>query len=171
MLDTIIFYLLAATAVISAFFVVRTKQPTNGVLALVVTMFSIAALFITLQAHFVAMIHILIYAGAILVLFLFIIMLLGTEGAPSEDLDLKGKLWRIFGITIIVVFSVQLALIIKTAGSWELFSSEIIGSVESIGRSLFGRNLLAFELVSLILLVGVVGVVNLSKKDDMSRHA
>src|SRR3989338_2415638 len=84
-LEIILFYLFSLTAIASALMVVTNRRPTYGVLALAVTMLTLSALFVLLQAYFVAAIQILIYAGAILVLFLFVIMLLGVEETPDQE--------------------------------------------------------------------------------------
>jgi len=126
-------------------------------------MFSISGLFVTLHAYFLAVIQILIYAGAILILFLFVLMLIGIE--EPEEKRLRTSRLRFFvgffiGAAFLGEFLILLAASKQSSGS----PAGILGTIEAVGRALFSEHLLAFELVSLILLVGVVGVVNLSKK-------
>ncbi|PIQ85521.1 MAG: NADH-quinone oxidoreductase subunit J [Candidatus Omnitrophica bacterium CG11_big_fil_rev_8_21_14_0_20_45_26] len=164
--ETILFYLFASVALISALYVIFSKEPTYAVLSLVVTMFSLAALYVMLHAYFIAMIQILIYAGAILVLFLFILMLLGTEGILPSDQARLGRGWCFFGVLLVSIFTAELAMVFQSTQNLKDWPSEILGTVENIGRSIFSEHLLAFELISLILLIGIIGVVNLAHKKE-----
>ncbi len=160
-----LFYLFSATAIISALIVVLNQRPAYSVLALTLTMLALSALFVLLEAYFVAVIQILIYAGAILVLFLFVIMLLGIEGADRPNSKEKSFFDRIRPIIQII-----LALLLLAEFGWAIFglkhfptmATPVIGNVEAVGEMLFTRYLLPFELVSGILLLGIFGVVNLA---------
>ena len=163
--ESFAFYPLAIIASTSALYVVLTKRLTYGVLSLVITMFSLSALFALRGAYFVSVIQILIYAGAILVLFLFILMLIGMEGAP-ENLG-QSSPFRILAIGLMGCLFLGELVIIMTATNHSIQKpSGILGAVENIGRALFTNHLLSFELVSLILLVGVIGVVTISRKEN-----
>lgn len=160
-----LFYLFSATAIASALIVVLNQKPAYSVLALTLTMVALSALFVLLEAYFVAVIQVLIYAGAILVLFLFVIMLLGIEGADRPS----GK-EKTFFDQIRPVFQMILALLLLTEFGWAITHiaqlpagiTSAVGNVEAIGEMLFTSYLLPFELVSGILLLGIFGVVNLA---------
>lgn len=159
-----IFYTFSTLSVLTALCVVFHPKPTRSLLALIVTMFSMAVLFILLGAHFIAMIHIIVYAGAVLVLFLFVIMLQGV-GANSIPL-----LKRFNPFFIGAAFVVSMALFygifrtIQNAGISEAVG--IDGSIENIGKTLFVDYLLPFELASILLLLGIFAAVALAKKED-----
>lgn len=111
-----------------------------------------------------AVIQILIYAGAILVLFLFMLMLMGvdTESELRKPLSL---LKRSFIYTVIAGFILEILLVIRASANLNFKSPFIIGAIEDIGKTLFSQYLLQFELVSLVLLVGVFGVISLTRKE------
>lgn len=163
MAESFFFYLFSIVAIVTALMVIVSKQPVHSVLYLVVTMFSLASLFGLLGAQFLAVIQILIYAGAVLVLFLFVIMMLdlGKEGAGMrQTLGLK-----ILGVVTAVAFVGQILFLFKTlpaAISAEAGSSH--GTIQTIGKLLFTDHLLAFELTSFLMLSAIVGAVVLSKK-------
>ena len=164
MVQTFAFYFFSGVAILSSLYVVFTKHPTQGVLALVLTMFAFSGLFVLLGAYFVAIIQILIYAGAILVLFLFMLMLLGVGITESgRKIFSSFKKW----VTRITIFSfvAEIFIVIQASKNVNASSSGLLGTVEIIGRSLFSDYLLHFELVSLVLLVGVLGVISLSRKE------
>lgn len=159
-----LFYFFGIISVVSASFVVLSKKPIYCVLALVITMFALSGIFVSLNAHFIAALQILIYAGAILVLFLFVLMLFGIEGADYFESNPKIKL--ALKTLLAVAFLGELliaARYFQTSGN--VTNQKLIGSVEAIGRSLFSEHLLAFELISLLLFVGIIGVVHLTKKE------
>ena len=161
-IHAILFYLLAAATIASACYVVTSRHPTYGVLSLVVTMFGLSGIFVMLHAYFVAMIQILIYAGAILVLFLYMLMLLGTDGLePPEKSAFTG---RAIPYLLAIGFMCEIAIFSLALPRELSRQAHATGSIEAIGRALFSDYLLPFELVSFILLVGVIGVVYLTKK-------
>lgn len=164
-LEPYLFYLFASIAVASALVVVASKRPTYSVLALTLTMLALSALFVLLKAYFVAVMQVLIYAGAILVLFLFVIMLLGVDGAEQPAMRTKflksTKTKRAVQAFLVLIFLLELSISIA---KFQLDSAPQVqaGTVEAIGTMLFGRYLLPFELVSGILLIGIFGVVSLA---------
>ena len=146
--------------------VIASQQPIHSVLYLVVTMFSLAALFVLLGAHFLAVIQILIYAGAILVLFLFVIMMLdlGKEGTGMrQTLGL-----RVLGGITGAAFVGQILFLFKTLTPALYLTGRgggsSTGTIQTIGKLLFSEHLLAFELTSFLMLAAIVGAVVLSKK-------
>ena len=159
----ILFWMLAALSVASALSVILASRPVYAVLGLVGTLFALSVLFATLQATFVAIIQILIYAGAILVLFLFVVMLL--DMAPEVTFQRR---WGVVGLA---------ALLFGAAFVWELIiaarsfvpsaagaASPLPGTTGAVGKLLFTTYALPFEVASLLLLVGVIGAVVLAKK-------
>ena len=162
-LETYLFYISALTAILSALTVVANRKPTYAVLALTVTMISLSSLFVLLKAYFVAVIQILIYAGAILVLFLFVIMLLGIKG-PERTKKPQG-LQKTISLAIILAFSGELLIAVFAFQSAKISGVSLSGTVEALGEALFGPYLFPFELVSGILLIGIFGVVNLAQKE------
>ncbi len=174
-LETVLFYIAALTAIASSAVVVTNRRPTYGVLALAVAMLALSALFVLLQAYFVAVIQILIYAGAILVLFLFVIMLLGVEGEDSvQDASRKNGLLREQarrGINFLLLFSflAELFIVISAIQNSSFSQKDFAGTIEAIGEVLFTSYLLPFELVSGVLLIGIFGVVGLAQK-ELQKH-
>jgi len=171
-LEIPLFYILALTAAASAIVVVTNRKPAYSVLALALMMVSLSGFFILLKAYFVAMIQILIYAGAILVLFLFVIMLLGigsSDASGQRKVSVFIKMRRAVNIALLIAFASQLVLMISAA-QHAFPQKNFSGTVETIGTALFNQYLLPFELVSGILLIGIFGVVNLTQR-ELSKKA
>ena len=162
-LETYLFYILALAAVLSSIVVVVNQKPTYAVLSLTVTMIALSGLFVLLRAYFIAMIQILIYAGAILVLFLFVIMLLGIKG-PERVKKPKG-MQSIINSIVVIAFLGELLVAGFAFQSAKMSGVNLAGTVEAVGEALFTRYLFPFELVSAILLIGIFGVVNLAQKE------
>ena len=164
------FYLFGIVAVVSALLFVTRKSPVAAALWLVSTMFSLAAMYVMLNAHFIGVIQVLVYAGAIMVVFLFVIMLLNL-GRPEELADVRGLGWRLAaGAVGLAVLAQILALIrpnvigrlpVPDAAVSE--PSAARGVIAPIAGPLFNEYLLAFEVTSVLLLVAIVGAVVLGK--------
>lgn len=162
---TVLFFIFATTAIVTALLVIFSRNTIYSALFLVMTLFSVAGIFLLLEAYFLAAVQVIVYAGAIMVLFLFVIMLLNLEKETKFFSFSNPK------ILLVSFFSIVFLGFIFTliAGSVNLLNSgaEIysgLGSVENIGLSLFTKYLLPFEITSLLLLVALVGAVLLSKK-------
>lgn len=162
-LETYLFYVSALAAILSALAVVANRKPTYAVLSLTVTMIALSGLFVLLRAYFIAMIQILIYAGAILVLFLFVIMLLGIKG-PERVKKHKG-VKSIINSILVIAFLGELLIASFAFQSANMSGVNLVGTVEAVGEALFSQYLFPFELVSAILLIGIFGVVNLAQKE------
>ena len=162
-LEIYLFYISALAAIVSSIVVVANRKPTYAVLSLTVTMIALSGLFVLLKAYFIAVIQILIYAGAILVLFLFVIMLLGIKG-PERAKKPKGMQSMINSI-MVIAFLGELLIAGFAFQSAKMSSTNLAGTVEAVGEALFGQYLFPFELVSAILLIGIFGVVNLAQKE------
>jgi NADH-quinone oxidoreductase subunit J len=167
------FYLFGIIAVVSAILFVTRKSPVAAALWLVTTMFCLAALYVMLDAQFIGAIQVLVYAGAIMVVFLFVIMLLNL-GHPSEIADTRGLPWKmaagLVGVAMLaMIFATTRA---KAADSLKLppnFTSEQIasvGAITPIAGPLFHEYLLAFEITSVLLLAAIIGAVTLARRRD-----
>jgi NADH-quinone oxidoreductase subunit J len=165
------FYLFGLVAIVSALLFVTRKSPVAAALWLVNTMFCLSALFVLLDAQFIAAIQVLVYAGAIMVVFLFVIMLLNL-GHPSELMDTRGTGWQL------AAGAVGLALLAEVSALTRARIPEGValppgyvaqdlareGAIAPIARPLFTEYLLAFELTSVLLLVAIVGAVVLGRR-------
>lgn len=164
-MESIFFLFLAMVAIFSGLMVILKKNPIASVLFLVLALFCTAALYVLLLAPFIAAIQIIVYAGAIMVLFLFIIMLLNLKRIDEGG----SSLLKILGVVVSGLLLVLTAFVVRRvaipADSGFLRSSpEGFGSVESVGRSLFTEYLLPFEIASFLLLAAIIGAVVLAKK-------
>ncbi|MBI4674216.1 MAG: NADH-quinone oxidoreductase subunit J [Chloroflexi bacterium] len=166
--ESIVFYLFAAIAVLGALGVVMARSPVRSALSLASVFISLAAMYVLLNAGFLAVAQIMIYAGAVLILFLFVIMVLNPR------VDVLGA--RTGTQTLIAIaFTVALAvLIIATVSSGQIapatgkFTPEVLADfqhVEIIGALLFSEFLLPFEIASMLLLVAIVGAMTLARRE------
>lgn len=163
-MQLILFYIFSGITLLSALFVVTASRPTRALLSLILAMFALAVIYLLLDAPFLAMTHLIVYAGAVLVLFLFVIMLQGV-GAKEIPLLQRFPLWQILlSITAAGSFFILLLCIKR---SLDLPSAVgVIGTVEVVGQSLLTGYLLPFELTSFLLLIGVFAAVSLARKDE-----
>jgi NADH-quinone oxidoreductase subunit J len=166
--QAILFCIFAFIALTSAIAMVVHRNPVYSAIFLIVTLFAFAGFFVLLNAPFVAAVHIIIYAGAIMVLFLFVIMLLNVKGDPVRE-RLKVTR-RTLGLALVTLFLVEVgALIVTTYQMGDENAARVglgqnlVGGTSVIGRSLFTTYLLPFEIASVLLLVGMVGAVILAK--------
>jgi NADH-quinone oxidoreductase subunit J len=156
------FYVLASLVLLSAFMVVSSKNPVHSAMFLVFTFFCVAGIYITMSAEFIAAVQVLVYAGGIVVLFLFVIMLVPLRDQLRPLRIKQGAaallLAAIVGSAVIVVYD-------QARGTET--SSDIsapLGSIESVGMELYTRYLLPFELASVLLLVAMVGAIVLARR-------
>ncbi len=166
MTEAVLFYLFSLVAVLAGFSVVLARNPISSALALVVSFFFLAADYVLLDAHFVAVIQLLVYAGAIMVLFIFVIMLLNVrEGAPTPVLELSRR--ALFALAVAGLLGVSLiAGLGMVTGTMSGTLPADFGSIASVGTALFtGKYFLPFEVVSVLLTVAVVGAVVLAKRE------
>jgi NADH-quinone oxidoreductase subunit J len=155
-METLIFFLFAALALGSAIVVVVHRSPIYATLSLVLTLFSVAVLFVLLGAPFVGALQVLVYAGAIVVLFLFVIMLLNIQREESAHAGRGAQLW--VALLGAVVFLGMLGLGFWRGGfpAVQPLTEESV-SLKALATELFSRYLLPFEIVGLLLLVAVIG--------------
>ena len=167
-METVLFYLFAVLAVASALLVVIHKNPVSSAVSLVLTLFSTAVLFVLLSAHFIAAIQILVYAGAIMVLFLFTVMFLnlkpGALNFDSKNMAFKGSL-LLAGLFFVGYFAILAYSRTFPEGSTAALP-EGFGTVEGVGKTLFTDYLLPFELTSVLILAAIIGVVAIAKRRE-----
>jgi NADH-quinone oxidoreductase subunit J len=163
---SILFYVLAALAVLSAFAVIFAKNPVYSVLSLVVSFFAIAGEYILLNAQFLAAVHIIVYAGAIMVLFLFVIMLLNLNDMESDTTaGIMPKLGAVVGgglLCLVIIAATKSASGIMPAAT----ANVEVGLIKNLGKVLFSEFLLPFELSSLLFLSAMIGAVMLGKREN-----
>ena len=164
-----IFYIFAALSVFGALGVLFLKNPIHCALSLVGTFFCLGSIYVMLNAEFVAVIQVLIYAGAIMVLFLFVLMLLSS--LDTEQSSYKWSAGKIMaGLLSLGIFA-QIAYLftgnelkLGTKGEYPIEVVEEIGSIALIGRLLFTDYILSFEIIVILLLVAVIGAVVIAKR-------
>ena len=166
----IIFWAFAGLAIVSALSCITRRSPVASALWLVVTLFSLAALFVLLDAQFIAVLQVLVYAGAIMVLFLFVIMLLNLGRQVTTDLKGPTGAGIAVGLAGLLLFQLLILrhaapseVITLPAGSVARLAQEQ-GLVASIARPLFDTYLLPFEVTSILLLAALVGAVVLAMR-------
>ena len=171
-MELVVFVLAAAMILVGAIGVIVRRNPVHAALSLVLTLFGIAVLFVAQEAHFLAAVQVIVYAGAIVVLFLFVIMLLGvdrTEDITIEPFRVQRPLAAIVGLGVIglVVASVSASRDAIGQGSGleiPTVTGDGDSNIRQIARNLFSDHVFAFEFTSVLLTVAVVGAVMLTRK-------
>ena len=160
-MEAVLFILFGAIAVCGAVMVVTRKHPMASALYLILTLFAVAALFVLRQAHFLAAIQVIVYAGAVVVLFVFVIMLINVpEGRLPVE---RATTTRVLGVLAAGVFILESAVLARRFSMPNIPAAEV-GTVETVGRALFTDYLLAFEITSVLLLAAVIGAIALAKR-------
>lgn len=165
--ETFSFFLLAAISVTTAVMMVLHRSPVMSAIYLIANFFALAALYLLLRAQLLAVLQIVVYTGAIMVLVIFVIMLLnlGDEERLREKYDLR----MVCVVALAAGFVAELAYIMVFSGDPSLRASlppaaETIGTVEAMGGAMFSKFILPFEITSILLLAAIVGAVVLAKK-------
>jgi len=158
------FYFLSALALISGVFVITQKNPVHSAIALISTLLALAGLYLMLYAPFVAGVQIILYAGGIMVLFLFVIMLVNIEKAQRETQFNKQWIAGVLASTILGVLFVLIFARGRTAFPEHVVQMQEHGNTQQIVLWLYGTYMLPFEIASLLLLVAIVGAVVMAKK-------
>ena len=158
-----IFAVLSIVAVAAALAMILSPNPVHSVLFLVVTIIALAVLFLTLDAQFIATLQVIVYAGAIMVLFLFVIMMLNL--APERGL--RGALGKpvgiVLGLLVLAELTAAVVLVLRGRDFSATMADAPSGTVENVGELLLTRYVLPVELASLLLLAGMVGAVALTR--------
>jgi NADH-quinone oxidoreductase subunit J len=159
----IVFYLSSAVAIISTLLVITRLNAVHALLYLIVSLLAVALIFFTLGAPFLAALEVIIYAGAIMVLFVFVVMMLnlGAEAAEQESQWLSPGIWR--GPALLAVILVGELVYMAARGAGPLTAAAGVDP-KQIGMALFGPYLLGVELASLLLLAGLVGAYHLGRR-------
>ena len=174
MLESLLFYVLSGLAVAASALVIGQRNPMYSVLLLIVSFAALAGLYIVLDAPFVAMAQMIIYAGAIMVLFLFVVMLLNAPQEDGAGWDRTHPLRRPgvarIGILLAVVLVAELGWALTKVVALDTpvgarADGALVGSVRELGKVLFTDYAFAFEATSLLILVAMVGAVVLARKD------
>jgi NADH-quinone oxidoreductase subunit J len=173
--ETVVFYLLSGLAVLGSALVIGQRNPMYSVLLLIVSFAALAGLYIQLDSPFVAVAQIIIYAGAIMVLFLFVVMLLNAPQEDAAEWDRLHPLRRPgfarLGAALAVLLIVQLAWALSSVATFDVqpaggaAEEAAISSVRELGRVLFERHGFAFEATSILILVAMVGAVVLARRE------
>jgi NADH-quinone oxidoreductase subunit J len=174
--ETITFYLFAALAVGASVLVIAQRNPMYSVLLLIASFGALSGLYILLDAPFVAVAQIIIYAGAIMVLFLFVVMLLNAPKEDGADWDRTHPLRQPgvtrWGTLLVGLLIVQLASALMSVREYHnpvgaQSDATSVSSVGDLGRSIFTRHTFAFEATSILILVAMVGAVVLARREDV----
>jgi NADH-quinone oxidoreductase subunit J len=165
-MSPILFYLFAAMTLVFAVAVIANRNPVASALCLVVSFLGLAALFVGLDAYFIAVIQVLVYAGAVMVLFLFIIMLLDLRSEERRKINIPAYAG---GGLVAVAFVAQLWLVLKRfpAGdsAFPALAQDHVDDVAQVGMTLFSTHNLPFQVIGVLILVATIGVVVLSKRE------
>ncbi len=169
MIETALFVILAVAATITAILVIVQRNPVNSAIFLIITFFCLAAVYLLLQAEFIAIIQVLVYAGAIMVLFLFVIMLLNL--GQEQKVITRNRLQKAVGVLLGAVLLFQIGMVFKAAllegtkGNFPAEKVAMLGNTEVVARLLFTDFLLPFEITSVLLLVAIIGAIILAKRE------
>jgi len=167
-----LFIVLTALTLLSAVSVVTARNPIYSVLGLIATFFCLSGHYILLNAQFLAAVNIIVYAGAIMVLFLFTIMFLNLRNEDEESKTSVTKVIAVFAGGILMVMLIQIfrAKSAQVPTVSENTFSANTGLVENLGKLLYSDYILPFELASVLFLIAMVGAVMLGKRESGDRH-
>ena len=174
-MDLILFAIPALFVLAGALIVIFAKNPVHNSMVLVLTLASLAVVYITLNATFVAMVQMLVYAGAVMTLFLFVIMMIGVDKAEQTKEEIKGQTFLVLG-TLILLGSLLRYVVINSGFKWDLWFPAVEYSIEGtpnlIASTLFTGWVFPFEVISILLIVAATAAIALAydtktvRKDD-----
>jgi len=173
-LDSAIFWASSFVAILATLMVLVSKSPFHAVLYLIVSLFGVSMIFYTLGAPFLAALEIIVYAGAIMVLFLFVVQMLSPASTPSAmpDLQRPRPLQLLFpGVLALVLLATVTAALYRAGSITPPSESGHIITAKSLGIALFKHHYLGVELASLILLIGIVGGMHLGRGASLEEEA
>jgi NADH-quinone oxidoreductase subunit J len=173
--EVIIFYLLALVSVLSAVGIVVATNPVHSGIFLILTLFNTAGVFIMLGAEFLAAVQVIVYAGAVLVLVLFVLMLVDPDDLPEFHTGRPVQRAVALLLGVILLLELGIAILNRTivgiTGIANATTIEFLGgNVQAVGNVLYSNYLLAFEVVSLVLLVGVIGAIVLALPERLGEN-
>jgi NADH-quinone oxidoreductase subunit J len=167
-MELLVFILASAMVLAGAIGVVTRSNPVHAALSLVLTLFGVAVHFVALEAHFLAAVQVIVYAGAIVVLFLFVIMLLGVDKAEDlsiEPFPIQRPLAAVIGAS---VAGLMIAAIVRARDTLSVgvpLDADGDNNIRTLARNLFSDHVFAFEFTSILLIVAVAGTVLLTRKE------
>jgi NADH-quinone oxidoreductase subunit J len=164
----VVFIVFAISAVAGGVSVVIQRQPLYSVLSLVVTLISLAAVYVTLQAQFIAAVQVIVYAGAIMVLFVFVVMLLNVKEDVEPD---RHRFLRWMAVPVAIVLIGEVVAVVSGLNGSEfdqvITSAPVqLGNTTTVGGGLFSTYLLPFEVTSILILMALVGAVVLARREN-----
>jgi NADH-quinone oxidoreductase subunit J len=173
--DLIVFVVAAIAILVGAIGVVVSRNPVHSALMLVLTLFGVGVEFINQQADFLAAVQVIVYAGAIVILFLFVIMLLGVDREENLGREpLRGQRPAVIALALVVL--VEVAALSRVT-VWATGASSVAGplngpgeNIQKLGQSIFTRYLFPFEITSVLLVIAVVGALILARRPDPIAH-
>lgn len=164
-MDVILFIFPAGLIILGALIVVFAKNPVHNAMGLVMTLVSLAIIYITLNATFVAMVQMLVYAGAVMTLFLFVIMMIGVDKKEQDSESIKGQTFLISG-SFLILISLLTYVAISSNFKWDLWfpavDFAIEGTPQIIAGTLFTSWIFPFEIISLLLIVATAAAIALA---------
>jgi len=167
-----LFYIFGALAVVASLLVIAQRNPVYSVLLLITSFGALSGLYVLLDAPFAAAVQIIVYAGAIMVLFLFVVMLLN---APHEDTDYDERTHPMlrpgpmrFGAVLALALIAELVWALTRSATPSTFSTTPVTSITALGRSLFTDYAFQFEVTSILILVAMVGAVIMARREDQA---
>lgn len=168
MVETILFIIFGLAAIFGAVTMVWARNPVYSAMGLMLTMFSIAVFYVSNSAHFVAAVQVIIYAGAVMTLFLFVIMLIGVDKAEDRSENLPVQ--RPLALALVALFGAGVVTAGRAAWTTGVRNplDPVNGTVEAVGNEIFRRWVLPFEITALLLIVAAAGAIALAffKDDD-----
>ena len=163
--ELLIFFLPASILIIGALIVVFAKNPVHNAMGLVMTLVSLAIIYITLNATFVAMVQMLVYAGAVMTLFLFVIMMIGVDKKEQTSDSIKGQTFLVSGVFLILI-SLLGYVAVSSEFSWNLWFPAVEyvveGTPQLIAGTLFTTWIFPFEIISILLIVATAAAIALA---------
>jgi NADH-quinone oxidoreductase subunit J len=165
-METIFFTIVAAVAVLCSILVITCKNPINSALSLVMTFFCLATFYVMLDAPFMAVTQVIVYAGAIMVLIIFVIMLLNVRTEASKSSSHAVAIGSVIGFLVLfeTCYFLFRSTVSSNRGTLDPALINRVGHTELIGKALYSDFLLPFEITSLLLLVAIIGAVILAKR-------
>jgi NADH-quinone oxidoreductase subunit J len=169
-MDWVVFVSAAVIVLTGALGVILAKNPVHSALMLVMTLFGVAVLFVSQEAHFLAAVQVIVYAGAIVVLFLFVIMLLGVDKIESwETGPLSGQRYAV--VPVVVIALAMVGLLAARAVDVSTGAASVVAPLDgddpnviTLGKALFTDYVFAFELTGVLLVIAVIGAVVLARR-------
>ena len=165
MVETLLFFAPASLIIIGALIVIFARNPVHNAMGLVMTLVSLAIMYITMNATFVAMVQMLVYAGAVMTLFLFVIMMIGVDKKEQSTDSIKGQTYLVSGVFLILI-SLLAYVAVSSDFKWDLWfaptENSIEGTPQLIAGFLFTEWIFPFEIISILLIVATAAAIALA---------